>query len=223
MNNYLKVEFHCHSRYSPDSLNSVGKLIATAKARGIDRLVITDHNTIRGALLAKELEPERIIVGEEIKTQHGELLAAFVTEEIPPLLDPLDVIERLRQQGAFISVSHPFDRARGGWELQHLRDIVAKVDAIEVFNARCLHPLLNEQAAAFAKEHRLAGTVGSDAHTLVEVGQATLLLPAFETGEELRQAIHLGRPEVRLSPFWVHLGSSYARFYKMITRDDRLV
>ncbi len=115
MSHPWRVEFHCHSRYSPDSLSSARGLIDAARDRGIDRLVITDHNTIRGALAAKALDPERIIVGEEILTQRGELLAAFVSEEVPAMLDPQEAIQRLRQQGAFISVSHPFDRARSGW------------------------------------------------------------------------------------------------------------
>lgn len=220
MSHPWRVEFHCHSRYSPDSLSSARGLIDAARERGVDRLVITDHNTIRGALAAKALDPERIIVGEEILTQRGELLAAFVSEEVPAMLDPQEAIQRLRQQGAFISVSHPFDRARSGWEIQDLAAIAPQVDAIEVFNARCLHPSLNEQAAAFAQEHRLAGTVGSDAHTLAELGGATLWLPPFANADELRQAIRSGQAEARLSPFWVHLSSTYARFYKMVFRNE---
>ncbi len=51
--------------------------------KGINRLVITDHNTISGARQAFRLSPEMVIVGEEIMTRQGELLAAFVQEEIP--------------------------------------------------------------------------------------------------------------------------------------------
>ena len=44
-------------------------------------------------------------------------------------------------------------------------------DAIEVFNARCLDARMNSRAAEFACQHHLAGTVGSDAHTLgVQLG-----------------------------------------------------
>ena len=63
---FIAVEFHCHSYSSKDSLSSPKDLLATMEDRGLDRLAITDHNVIGGALEAQALEPEKIIVGEEI-------------------------------------------------------------------------------------------------------------------------------------------------------------
>ena len=114
MDNLLTVEFHCHTHYSRDSLTAVDRLVATAHQRGIDRLVVTDHNTIQGALKARDLDPELVIVGDELLTTRGELLVAFVQEELPRGMEPMAAIEKLRAQGAFISVSHPFDRRRHG-------------------------------------------------------------------------------------------------------------
>jgi hypothetical protein len=120
------------------------------------------------------LDPERVIVGEEIMTTRGEILAAFVSEEIPPGLSPLETIRRLKEQGAFISVSHPFDRLRkGGWLEQDLLEILPQVDAIEVYNSRCMLPSFNWEAQRFAEKHNLAGTVGSDAHAAFELGKAS--------------------------------------------------
>jgi predicted metal-dependent phosphoesterase TrpH len=212
----LKVEFHCHSIYSKDSLTPVDQLVKTARQRGIDRLIITDHNNIQGALRAKELDPELVIIGEELLTTRGELLVSFVQEELPRGLEPLEAIRRLREQGAFISVSHPYDRRRHGWEIADLLMIAPLVDAIEVFNARCQLAILNEQAAAFAHEHHLAGTAGSDAHTLREVGRATVSLPDFKTADELRRVIAQGKLQGILSSPWIHLTSTYARFYKQL-------
>src|SRR5215471_14927906 len=108
----LSVEFHCHTNVSKDSLTRPADLVAAARRKGIDRLIITDHNTTAGARTAQALDPELVIVGEEIMTTKGEILAAFVTEEIPPYLSPAKTIQRLKEQGAFISVSHPFDKLR---------------------------------------------------------------------------------------------------------------
>ncbi len=118
-----------------DSLTTPQAIIAAARRSGLGRLVITDHNSIQGARIARRLAPDLVIVGEEIMTQSGELLAAFVEEEIPEGLPVKDAIQRLRQQGAFISVSHPFDRARSGFALPDLDEIAPLVDAIEVYNA----------------------------------------------------------------------------------------
>jgi predicted metal-dependent phosphoesterase TrpH len=115
---YLRVEFHCHIIFSNDSLTRPRDLVDVCRRQGIDRVVVTDHNTIAGARVAQGLDPERVIVGEEIMTTRGEILAAFVTEEIPKWLTPHETIRRLKDQGVFISVLHPFDTLRkGGWRL----------------------------------------------------------------------------------------------------------
>jgi predicted metal-dependent phosphoesterase TrpH len=180
-------------------------------------VVITDHNTIDGALAAHSLDPELVIVGEEILTTRGEILASFVTEEIPPLLSPQETILRLKEQGAFISVSHPFDRLRkGAWAKNDLLEILADVDAIEVFNSRCLKPSSNHAAKRFAEEHDIAGTVGSDAHAAFELGRSLLLLEQFEGPDEMRRVVRRGIPKVKRSPPWFHLSSRYAVLYKLL-------
>ncbi|MBI3739924.1 MAG: PHP domain-containing protein, partial [Chloroflexi bacterium] len=176
----LRVEFHCHTIFSKDSLTPPQKLVDVSRRKGIDRVIVTDHNTIAGARAAQSLDPERVIVGEEIMTTRGEILAAFLTEEIPALLTPQETIRRLRAQNAFISVSHPFDAWRsGGWKEEDLLEIIPLVDAIEVYNSRCMLPSFNRRAAEFARKHHLAGTVGSDAHAAFELGQSLVLLDPF--------------------------------------------
>ncbi len=210
-----QIETHCHTYISEDSLARPADLVAAARRKGLDRVVITDHNSITGALAAQAIDPERIIVGEEIMTQQGEILAFFVQEHIPLGLDALQTIEILRQQGAFISVSHPFDQMRGGhWELADLEAIVPLIDAVEVFNARCMRPGYNERSQTFARLHDLPGTAGSDAHALFELGQARLVIPPFRDADEMRAVIREAQVQGKLSPPWVHLASRYAVWRK---------
>jgi len=179
--------------------------------KGLQRLVVTDHNTIAGALLARSLDPSTFIVGEEILTRQGELLAFFVKEPVPAGLSAFETIQLLRHQGAFISVSHPFDTLRKGhWDLSALSEIVPLIGAIEVFNSRCLSPHSNQQAADFAREHHLLTTVGSDAHSLHEVGASTLTLPEFDDSSSLTQALAHAVYNNHLSSPWVHFYSRYA-------------
>jgi hypothetical protein len=213
----LRVEFHCHTIASKDSLARPEALLAACRRRGIDRLVVTDHNTIVGARLAKEMDPGRVILGEEIMTTGGELLVAFVVEHVPPGLSPMETIAILREQGAFISVAHPFDGNRKGhWTLPALLEIAPLVDAIEVFNSRCMSPAPNIEAQSFAMERGLRGTVGSDAHAIFEVGRATMLMPDFEDAAGLASALGLARFETRLSSPLVHLTSRYAVWRKKL-------
>ena len=211
----LRVETHCHTIYSKDCLVRPEKLVRTCREKGIDRVVITDHNTTRGAFAAWEIDPEVVIIGEEILTTRGELLAAYMTEEIPAGLSPAETISRLRDQGAFISVSHPFDVLRSGhWAVKDLLEIAPLVDAIEVFNSRCMSPDYNRRAAEFAHEHNLLGTVGSDAHGAYELGRAALLLPEFHDAESLKAALPQAEYETRLSSPFVRFTSRYAVLYK---------
>lgn len=209
-----KIDFHSHTRYSKDSLAEIPLLIEQAKKIGLDKIIITDHNTIAGALIAQEMFPDKIIVGEEILTTRGELLAFFLTQEVPQGLEPAEAIRQLKEQGAFISVSHPFDLARHGWQPEDLERIIREVDAIEVFNARCLRQQTNRMAMDYARKHNIPGTVGSDAHMVSELGTAYLEIDPFNDAESLRNLIRAGKINPTYSPFWVHFGSTWAKLKK---------
>jgi predicted metal-dependent phosphoesterase TrpH len=217
-----RYELHAHTHASGDCLARPRDLVRVARARGLDRLALTDHNTIRGARAAYALDPALIIIGEEIMTTQGELLAYFVQDEVPPGLTPLETIIRLRAQGAAISVSHPFDRHRqGAWREADLAAILPHVDAIEVFNARCIHAADNARALAFAREHGTLGTVGSDAHSLMELGRAVLDAPPAATGAELAAGWRAARAVTRLSSPAIHLTSRWAATWKRLRGTRR--
>jgi hypothetical protein len=171
-------------------------------------LVITDHNTIQGALLAKELDPEVVVVGEEILTEKGELLAYYLNEAVPKGLSAMETIDRLKTQGAFITVPHVFDRRRHSWQMDDLMEILPFVDALEVFNARCLAGRINRQGKEFTEARDLPMIAGSDAHSLVELGLATVNLPVFNSPDELRESLKSARIEGRLLSPLDHLKAS---------------
>lgn len=211
----IRVDFHCHTCFSKDSLSRPKALLQQARKLKLDRVVITDHNTIQGALEAQRLDPQTFIVGEEIQTTQGEILAAFVSEEVPSGLSPEETIRRLRDQDAFISVSHPFDRYRSGaWGPDGLVAIAGMVDAIETFNSRCVESDFNRKAQAFANEYNLPGTAGSDAHAVFELGRGVLLLQPFSSADDLRYAIRSAQAETHLSSPWVHFTSTWAKTVK---------
>src|SRR4030042_369772 len=154
----MRVELHCHTHRSRDSLMLPERLLQACLRRRVDRIAITDHNTIAGALEAVLLDPERVIIGEEIMTTQGELLGYFMKQEIPPGLTPAEAIRRLRSQDALISVAHPFDRSRpGGWDEAALRAILPEVDALEVFNARTWSSAANRRGGPLAAGARGPG------------------------------------------------------------------
>ena len=98
----IKAEFHCHTVCSPDSSNQLRTSDPHGThERGLSRLAITDHNRIGCALKAREMDPELIVVGEEILTTGGELLAYYLTEEIPARLSPMETISAPEEAGRF--------------------------------------------------------------------------------------------------------------------------
>ncbi len=216
--NLLHIDFHCHTLYSKDCASSLEKVIAKARQVGLHRLIITDHNTIQGALLAQKMAPDLIIIGEEIETGKGEILAAFVQEEVPAGLPIGETICRLRDQGAFIALSHPLDGQRTRWRSEDLKMLSSMVDAVEVFNARCMFSSMNRAAASFAHNHGLPGVAGSDAHSIFEIGRVRLLTPEFTNAQDLRRVLPEGKLSGSLSPYWVHLFSRIATLRKFITK-----
>jgi predicted metal-dependent phosphoesterase TrpH len=213
----ITVELHCHTCFSKDSLMLPTRLLEVGKKRGIDRIAIKDHNQLDGAMKCAQVEPERVICGEEIMTTEGELLAYFLNERVPPNLSPEETINRLRDQGAVISVAHPYDSIRGGsWDEDHLERILPLVDAIEVFNARTLSSGPDEKAARAAQRYNLLRTAGSDAHAYFEVGRTVLRLPGFSDADSFRSALASAEIIRKRSSPLVHFFSRYATFRKSL-------
>ena len=187
------VDLHCHTSASFDCLSSPGKVVRAAATRGLTHLAITDHDRIEGALRARDAAPEglAIIVGEEIRTADGDLIALFLDRAIAPGSTARDTIAEVRAQGGLVGIPHPFDRFRGSLlKDPRLEAIAPLVDWVEAHTARIVGGSGNEQAAAFALEMSLPGVAVSDAHSVMEVGVAyTTLEGNPSTAEGLMAAL----------------------------------
>jgi predicted metal-dependent phosphoesterase TrpH len=218
----IKVDMHCHTRLSMDSLNDPRKLVDAAAARGLGALCVTDHNGLANALALSRLPdlPIKVIPSEEVKSNEGEIIGYFLTELVPKGLSPEETVKRIKGQGGLVAVPHPFDSLRNASRLRTpaLERLVDAdlVDIIEVLNARSINPEDNRQALEFAKKHNLPMSAGSDAHTLVEVGRAYVEVPAFDTVEEFLAALRKGKINGALSSKFIHIGSTWARIAKAI-------
>jgi predicted metal-dependent phosphoesterase TrpH len=187
------VDLHCHTSASFDSLASPESVAKAAATRGLTHLAITDHDRIEGALRARDAShPDlTIIIGEEIKTADGDLIALFLEHAIAPGQPARDTIDEVRAQGGLVGIPHPFDRFRGSMlKDPRLEAMAPLVDWVESHNARVVGGSGNEQAAAFALEMGLPGIAVSDAHSVVEVGVAYTVLDGNpSTAEGLMAAL----------------------------------
>jgi predicted metal-dependent phosphoesterase TrpH len=168
------IDLHCHTSASFDSLADPAKVARAAAARGLTHLLVTDHDRIDGALRARESAPNglTIIVGEEVRTSDGDLIAAFIERPVEPGLSAAETVAAIREQDGLVGIPHPFDRFRGSLLKNARMDALAPlVDWVEAHNARLVGSG-NERAAAFAREHGRPGVAVSDSHTVTEVGVA---------------------------------------------------
>jgi hypothetical protein len=193
------IDLHCHTSASFDSLASPRAVAAAAARRGLTHLAITDHDTIEGALEARDAAPAglTVLVGEEIRTRDGDLIAVFLSEAVPPGLSAAESIAAIREQGGLVGIPHPFDRFRGsiskGEAIRSLEALAASVDWVESWNARLMFGDGNARASELALAAGVPGVAVSDAHTTLEVGVASTLLQGdASTPEGLRSALAAG-------------------------------
>lgn len=203
----IKVDMHTHSEYSPDSRTPLASQAAAIKAAGLHVVCATDHNTIEGALRLRELaDGFRVIVGEEVSSQDGEIIGLFLDKPVPRGLSAEETIARIHDQGGLVSIPHPFSRNRR-FHLRRaaLERVWKDIDCIEVFNAREAFTQDNIRAAAFAKDKGLPGAVGSDAHRASEIGRAWVEVEEFAGRDDFIAALREGSVIGKLTGNYIHV------------------
>ena len=218
----MRIDMHLHTACSFDCLSDPERVVSAARERGLDRICVTDHNRIDGALALKHAHPDFIIVGEEVKTGEGvDIIGLFIHTLIPKGTPARETCERIHEQGGIVYVPHPFARGKGGggFILPLIEDLV---DAVEGFNARLHDPALNEQAVAWARARNLPLGAGSDAHTLAELGRGYVEVASFDDDPAaFMNALRSATIHGTTSPHTVHVASTWAKVHKKIFRETQ--
>ena len=208
----LKADLHIHTKYSMDCQTPLDKIISRCEELGINCIAIADHGTAEGALEMQKIAPFKVIVAEEILTTHGEIMGMFLKETIPSGITPQEAVKRIRAQGGLVNIPHPFETIRGSALKDAMIDEIAKdIDIMEVLNSRSPFPANTNKARAFAAEHHIPGGAGSDAHTVIEIGNAYIEIPDFNTKEEFLKAVAQGKIQGKRSGIFVNIVSFCAR------------
>ena len=121
---------HVHSAYSDGRL-PVEAIARIADGQGLDFLILTDHNTLRGKSEGKEglYGKTLVLIGEEISTQ-GHYLALRVEKEVPARKDPQWTVDQVAEQGGLGFIAHPFWK-RAAWKNPEARGFAG----LEIYNA----------------------------------------------------------------------------------------
>lgn len=209
----MKLDAHVHTHYSGystigplrrimrESYNTPDAVYQLAKARGMDLVTITDHDTIDGALTIADRDD--VIVGCEVT-------GTFVHDGVRVHLNVFDITERqhreidrlrgdlrellpyLRQESIFTSLNHVASRINGEITAAHIGALLPWLDALEVINGSRLRAQ-NRTAAAIAESARKIGVAGSDAHARRGIGQTWVEAPQARDRASFMRELRAGR------------------------------
>ena len=188
MNGARVWDLHVHTTAgSADASLRAAALGATARAAGIEGVLVTEHFRRWTDAEAHELsERDGVLVlpAREWTTPLGHILAIGLHREDAELRDPALLRRAADGEGALLVAAHPFrhffDPPRQGLHRATLRtddpaaasrlEIFGYVDAIEAANGNCT-PRENAFAAAVAGQLGKPTTAGSDAHYAEDIGR----------------------------------------------------
>jgi predicted metal-dependent phosphoesterase TrpH len=197
-----RADLHMHSTYS-DGVGTIEQILDHVQNRtNLDVIAITDHDVIEGSLRARDLWARGqyrfdFIVGEEISTQSGHLLALFIEKRIQPGLSMERSIDLVHEQGGLAVVAHPLHPLfrhscpRAVLDRIHAAQDVW-LDGIETWNASFCGIYANQVAMQANREvYGLPELGNSDAHTLNAIGYGCTWFEG-KTAQEVRTTIESG-------------------------------
>lgn len=222
----MKLDTHVHTfhsgystiyflrRFMRECYNTPEGVYRVAKARGMDLVVITDHDEISGALsLADRAD---VIVGSEVTGVFADdgvrvhLNVFGLNEaqhrEIQRLRDDVrQLLPYLRHQNLFTSLNHVASGINGPITAPHVAALLPWVQALEINNGSRL-PVTNRTAECLAAAAGKTGIAGSDSHTHRGIGRTWTEVPGAGTREEFLDGLWEGR---------VRIGGSMGSFFTM--------
>ena len=219
-----RADLHIHTLASDGTSGIMEILDHAERNTDLDVIAITDHERVDAALAARTIARERgsrveVVVGEEISTLGGHLLALFIEERIRPLRSLRTSIAEVHEQGGLAIPAHPlvpYPLCAQGWVLRRLLedgDPRVRPDAIEAFNPTTLGKPWHGRVVRFAAEHGLATVGNSDAHEAASIGIGWSTFPG-RTAEDLRAAVIEGTTH--------HHGSFHATGGQLVTFGRQL-
>ena len=197
---------HCHVKEgSIDSKVPIEEFIKKLQSKGIDGMLVTDHDTYNGyrhwknTIKGKKYKDFVVLKGIEYDTlDAGHILIIMPQGVKMRLLElrglPLSLlIDFVHHNGGICGPAHPCGEKYLSFtntkRWQKSPELIEKFDFIETFNA-CEPPQSNEGAKYLADKYGKPGTGGSDAHKLECVGMGYTEFPVrIETELDLIQQI----------------------------------
>ena len=197
-----RADLHIHTLASDGTAGVAEILDFVHVETELDVIAITDHERIDAALAARAMARDRgdrveVVIGEEVTTLGGHLLALWIERPIRPFRSMRTTIAEIHDQGGLAIPAHPlvpYPLCAQGFVLRRLLadEPRFRPDAIEAFNPTTLGRPWHDRVVRFADEHGLARVGSSDAHAVGAVGAGYTTFPGpagVHDGAALRAAI----------------------------------
>jgi len=197
-----RADLHMHSTYS-DGIATIEQILEHVEHHSrLDVIAITDHDSIEGALRTRDLWAKRpyrfdFVVGEEITTNEGHLLALFIEKLIPPNLSIERSIDLVHEQGGLAIVAHPLHPLFRECCRREVLDRIYThpdiwLDGIEAWNAGFYGIYTNPMTMSVNRQVYGWPEIGnSDAHSLYAIGSGYTWFIGT-TAQDLRTSIQAG-------------------------------
>lgn len=189
------ADLHMHTTCS-DGAASPAEVARALERSSLAVAAVTDHDTVEGALRVREALAGRgpeIVVGTEISTADGHVLALFVERDVPAGRSAAETVALIHERGGLAIAVHPY------FPIHSVGDLAGHLpfDAVEVCNGTPLGEPMNLVARWRLGRSARARVGGSDAHLARAIGHVRTLFPG-RTAADLRTAIALGatRPSI---------------------------
>jgi predicted metal-dependent phosphoesterase TrpH len=196
-----RADLHIHTLASDGTAGVVDILDHVERNTELDVIAITDHERIDAALAGRAIARDRdlrveVVVGEEVTTLGGHLLALWIETPVKPFRSLRSTIAAIHDQGGVAIPAHPlvpYPLCAQGFVLRRLLadEPRYRPDGIEAFNPTTLGRPWHGRVVRFAEEHGLARVGNSDAHALQAIGMGYTTFEGHD-GAALRAAIAAG-------------------------------
>lgn len=174
----MLVDMHLHEcTFSKDSFINLKQIVSVARARGLDAVCITDHDSMGLVDFAAEFSAKEnfpIFVGVEYFSAHGDITAWGIDTFPDTRIDSQIFIDHVNAQGGFCVSCHPFRNNNRGLE-DHLRN-VRGLHGVEVLNGSTDMDACRK-ALRYARELNLKTIGASDAHVEKQIAKYVTWLP----------------------------------------------
>lgn len=225
---YSKADYHIHSSIG-DAIASPEEIVDYCeKLTDLSVIAITDHDQIKGGIIAKEYAMKKkykieVIVGEEVSTLRGHLIGLFMKKRIKRYSNLIDTIKEIHNQGGICIVPHPLSWLTTSIGERAFRKVIEHkdndvyFDAVELINPAIAGRITDNKAKKINDSYwNLSVVGGSDAHSLDGIGIAYTIFKG-KTTEDFRNSIKnkttkYGGRYINFKEHWILFVEKFKKF-----------